>query len=235
MCEQAVIKQDITQDIFYFDIYSLPGFVSWWKFDETYGANAVDSIGNNNGTLKNMANDRVPGKSGNALEFDGSNDYVQIPDSTSLDITQDLTITAWINSSVDYSTPQYVVGKRDDTEMQFGLLLNLDEILFYTFGSPDQVGGSLSDPLADKENQWIFVAGTVDRAGNVKVYLNGLDVTFDGIADPITTASTDVYVGARGDGAGGSLYNFNGQIDEVMIFSTALSAQNISDIYDYYT
>ena len=75
---------------------SPPEAVGHWKFDEGIGSYPFDETTNNNdGTLSG-------GKFGNALEFDGFDDYVNIPDDTSLDITADITLEAWINIRKDY-------------------------------------------------------------------------------------------------------------------------------------
>lgn len=62
--------------------------VGLWHFDEGTGSTASDSSGNgNDGTLSG-------GKFGNALIFDGVDDYVHIPYDVSLDITGEITIEA---------------------------------------------------------------------------------------------------------------------------------------------
>jgi len=67
-----------------------------WHFDEGTGTIAYDSSGHaNHGTIYGGAV-WTYGKVGNALDFDGANDYVEAPDSNSLDITGKITIEAWI-------------------------------------------------------------------------------------------------------------------------------------------
>ena len=67
-----------------------PGLVGLWHFDEGIGSTAGDSSGyGNDGILSG-------GKFGNALSFDGTNNYVEVLDADSLDLTSDFTIEAWI-------------------------------------------------------------------------------------------------------------------------------------------
>ena len=64
---------------------------SWWPGD----GNARDVIGGNDGTLKKGASYGT-GRIGQAFRFDGRNDYVEVPDSTILDITDQITIDFWM-------------------------------------------------------------------------------------------------------------------------------------------
>ena len=69
------------------------GLVSWWGGDN----NALDIIGTNNGALHGDAT-YAAGKVGQAFSFDGSGDYVSIPDQPSLNPTAAITVDAWIFS-----------------------------------------------------------------------------------------------------------------------------------------
>ncbi len=79
------------------------GLAGYWNFDEGSGQNVYDATGyGNDGTLASStdSSDEDPtwetGKVGGALEFDGVDDYVKIPDSASLDITGAITIEFWV-------------------------------------------------------------------------------------------------------------------------------------------
>ena len=73
------------------------GLVGYWSFDEGDGAIARDASGNNNhGTLTNGPT-WAQGKNGTALQFDGKDDYVSVPNNSSLNIADNITIEAWIN------------------------------------------------------------------------------------------------------------------------------------------
>jgi hypothetical protein len=74
------------------------GLVGYWSFNEGAGTAAMDSSGNGNtGTLINGPT-WVSGKSGTALSFDGADDYVEIPETQSLNLSSALTVSAWINN-----------------------------------------------------------------------------------------------------------------------------------------
>ena len=75
-------------------------YISHWRFDEGSGLTVYDEneTNTNNGTLTDMdpAADRVGGKYGKALDFDGSNDYVNCGDDESLELISEITIEAWV-------------------------------------------------------------------------------------------------------------------------------------------
>jgi hypothetical protein len=88
-----------------------PGPVGWWKFDETAGTTAADSIGGRNGTLlppdpdgKGLGPKWVPGKFDGGIQFDGgpgntsaTNDYVELPIGDLISTLASTTVTAWVN------------------------------------------------------------------------------------------------------------------------------------------
>ena len=72
------------------------GMISYWKFDEGSGPTAFDSADANDGTLINGPV-WTSGQVGGALSFDGLDDYVEVPTSANLDITDAITLEAWVN------------------------------------------------------------------------------------------------------------------------------------------
>jgi len=87
------------------------GLMAYWKFDEGAGTTAGDSSGNDHtGELVNGPS-WVPGHFGNALEFDGVNDYVSVPSSIDFDTGTALTLSAWINPAT-VATRQVVISKQ---------------------------------------------------------------------------------------------------------------------------
>ena len=72
--------------------------VGWWRLDEGTGTMAYDSSGmGNNGTLRGGPK-WVAGVAGQALQFDGVDDFVEVPDDQSLRVYNEVTVMAWINA-----------------------------------------------------------------------------------------------------------------------------------------
>ena len=70
--------------------------VAMWHFDEGAGTTAFDASGNGNDGTINNATWTADGKFGSALEFDGDNDYVRVLDDPTLDLTDEVTVIAWV-------------------------------------------------------------------------------------------------------------------------------------------
>ncbi|MBI3597607.1 MAG: PxKF domain-containing protein [Nitrospirae bacterium] len=195
-------------------IFPPSGMVGWWPGD----GNANDLIGSNHGALMNGAT-FSPGTVGQAFSFDGLDDFVNVPDAASLDITNQITIEAWIKPTalggriVDKITP----GGPD------GYLLDTYSGHLRLIIGPYNLFGTTTLSL----DTFMHVAGVYDGS-TMKVYVNGaLDGSFP-LTLPIPTNNLPLRIGI--DQYGGSLYN--GLIDEVGIYNRALDASEIQAIYN---
>ena len=209
------------------------GMVSFWKFDEGSGTTAYDSYDGNDGALINGPF-WTTGQVGGALSFDGEDDYVSIPSSASLDITQAITVEMWINSpnyykryaiflikgSV-YRPLAYGLRMFDTTGRPLFQIVTLDNnIVKYNYiVSPE--------PLTN--NQWYHLVGTYDGS-HMKIYVNGLLKKEESWSGSIV--SYDYYpLEIGGYSASGSKFRYPGLIDEVAIYSRPLTAEEIQEHY----
>lgn len=194
----------------------------------------------------------VDGISGQALHFDGSNEdpsngkYVEILDNPSLDITDGLTIEAWIK--IDAYIPgshQSIVSKigGPHVERSYSLILvpnsnDEENIIFWTSSSSDGQYPALMGPVIPL-NAWVHVVGVKDSgSSSARIYLNGVLAASGNVQHPIYSGSAPVTIGAN------SLIStwdppsprdfFNGAIDEVAIYNRALSAEEINAEYHKY-
>ncbi|MHC4285297.1 MAG: LamG-like jellyroll fold domain-containing protein, partial [Planctomycetota bacterium] len=89
------------------------GLIGHWTFDEGKGMIARDSSGrNNHGTIMGSAK-WAKGRIGRALDFDGTDDFVSIPNEGNFDITGSITVTAWIRVNSFTRSWQAIVTKGD--------------------------------------------------------------------------------------------------------------------------
>ena len=83
--------------------------ISWWQFDEASGTTALDSASNNAGTLVNSPA-RVTGRFGNALQFNGVNQYVNVPSSATLNVSNRFSFTFWFRPTANFTA---ATGRKD--------------------------------------------------------------------------------------------------------------------------
>jgi hypothetical protein len=207
---------------------------AYWQFDETSDVMASDSIGSNDATVMNGAVWTSSGKSGYALSFDGVDDYVEVPDSESLDITEELTIELWFQPAVTYDATleDYVVlldRSWDAGTDSYFLLINSSGKL--QMGS---AGGNLQSTQTSWEaGTWYHVVGTYRDVGGTysgELYVNG-------VAETLTNATYDNMAGgSQKIGIGGSdrFTKLNGIIDEVVIYKRALTPSEVWDRYNLF-
>jgi hypothetical protein len=201
--------------------------VGIWLFDEGAGSIAHDSSGNGNDAEFQGEPKWVDGKIGKALWLDGSKDYLTAPDSESLDVSGDkLSIVSWIH---DDGTPSagHIVRKLGDQDGQYIYTLRVHPtapvVVIKTNGNDNRVvEGGTQLPT----NEWIHLA-TVYDGQEIRVYVNGEVVLSGPAAGNIDQSDGELRIG-RGDPAG----YFLGTIDEVGVFASALSEEDLQKIME---
>ena len=192
------------------------GLVSYWSFNDgtIKGKTVSDLLGKNDGTL--VGNPKiVNGKYGNALEFNGTSDYVDVPDDKSLQLWETYTLEAWIYQNESKSSriiDKITAGTADGP--------HLDTHPGTTLRSC--AGACISNKTQYSLKEWHHVVMTFDN-GDVKFYLDG---SFDGggnAPSPLSGNSNPLRIGA--DSNGQNL--FNGIIDEVRIYNRAIDEAEV--------
>jgi hypothetical protein len=199
-----------------------------WHFDEGSGTTTYDDSGNgNNGTIYGAT--WVSGKFKNALSFDGVDDYVDIPTFPSQN-KKSITISLWIKPLkeghgtgwANSDTIIYIGGTSSSIKLGYE---STNRILLDGWGQDGGESGVV--PL----NTWTHVV-FVQTSTSWSIYLNGIlsytrtnPYTEDTVQGTVTIGSS---LGEMGN------YNFNGLIDEVLIYNRALTDAEILDLYNYY-
>jgi len=217
------------------------GLVLALGFDEAAGSTAIDSsVSAHNGTVRQAL--RVPGKFGNALQFDGVDDWVTVTDTTAspLDLTTGMTLSAWVNPS-QMSGWETVMMKERGTAGE-GLLsyaLYAHDGAPLSQGKPVPAGyvrlGPNPATTVDRAvrgiatvalNQWTHLATTFDGAVQ-RFFVNGVEVPGSAVATvgSITVSNGSLHVGGNASSTGEF---FRGLIDEVRVYNRALTATEIT-------
>ena len=165
---------------------------------------------------------------GYALDFDGSNDYVNISDDASLTNTSAITISAWFKK-VSGSSWMSLVGKgTSDSNEEYVLMLK-DNQVYFDVGNAG--GPYLQQSTTIAPGTWHHIAAVHTRSGGtstLKVYLNGQDVggtTTNGSNSP-NDNSIALTIGSRFSTSNAL---FEGQIDDFRIWNDARTASEIQE------
>ena len=200
------------------------GMVSWWPAE----GDATDIADGNDGTLANGAT-FAAGRVGQAFDFDGVNDYVVVPDAANLDITQAVTMEAWVKLDNYPSLNNTIVMKGNTSSGRaYGMWVrNTGDILIsYYNGAWYHLypGGQ-----GFTTGAWHHVVGVIDTVNNYRaIYIDGVRVASSSAAIPSMPANGySLYIGSRT-----GTWPTNGRIDEATIYNRALTATEIQAIYD---
>ena len=195
------------------------GLVSYYPFNN----DSYDYYGSNDGVAQNGAFLNYSGKVGGSYQFDGSDDFVNVSDDNSLDLTNQLSIFAWIKTSTGgASVQQSIVGKDSGSSGYVFKVCDIStpgDLCFFSSGT-----GWVSSDTIVNDGVWHLV-GVTGQGTSGTFYLDGEpDGTFTfGAA---TTNNVNLLIGKNYDNK-----DFNGQIDEVMIFNRSLTDQEVMSLY----
>ena len=167
----------------------------------------------------------LTGDPDSAAAFDGVNDYVLVPDSSSLDLTAGVTLEAWIKRSKSGAW-QVVVGKPGNGLSKYenyALWFNTQNQVVAYFG--DGVGFvSVVSPL---DTSWHHVAASYNNA-TARLYVDGAQAAQATSPIHLTANSLPLNLGRTNSGA----YYFGGLLDEVAVYATALPSDRILAHYE---
>ena len=191
-----------------------------YGFNEGAGAVVNDTSGQGNGGTITGATWTTAGRYGAGLSFNGTNSWVTVPSKASLNLTNGMTLMAWVNPSTATGVQDVLIKEGTGADLYNLYARNWR-------GRPESnvlVGGTnrAAEGSSLPTNTWSHLAGTYD-GGTLRFFLNGVQVASTGVAGPIATSTGVVRIG------GNSLWGeyFRGTIDEVRVYNRALSGSEI--------
>jgi hypothetical protein len=203
--------------------------LGYWRFEEAAGS-AVDSSGNGrDGTYMNGVTPGLfPGAlsiGGKSAAFDGASSFVDLPGSWGGAAMTELTLEAWVNPSDPVTGDfQAILSGHDPNSFAHFQLFSAGNMGVYADV------GFVAAPIvsATPTDTWRHVVMTA-KSGETKVYVNGTQV-----GATVTTAFTNIAESSNVDIGIGHLGTrwFNGLLDEVAIYDSALSPDRIVAHYD---
>lgn len=212
--------------------FSNEGLIYEYSFEEGQDNNVV-GIGSYQGQLKGNV-ERVKGKVGEGLLFDGKGSNVKVSDTASLDLAETGSIEVWIYAK---SIPPFagIVHKGDKSDFS-------DEAYSLQFWLNNQVAlivnngnnyTMVTSKIPIELNTWYHVVGSWDSKG-MRIYINGVENNSTQNTTVAQNSSGGLHIGSQTeDNYSKQWLNlpFDGIIDEVSIYDKAIGASEIKEHY----
>ena len=200
-------------------LFSTTWLAGYWNFDEGTGSSTLDQSGNGNTGSWNGASGGtnnthyVAGKVGSYMgSFDGTTNYIQIPSSTAYTSIQSKSMWVFISAA---GNPYLMDEGGNDNWIQIAS----SHVRSATSG-----GCILDSTMTVALNTWYYITTAFDGATSM-LYING---SLDSSKSCSGNSPGVVTIGSSSGGAGG----LNGFIDDVRIYSRALSASEVAALYN---
>ncbi|MGA2255043.1 MAG: LamG-like jellyroll fold domain-containing protein [Thermoguttaceae bacterium] len=197
--------------------------VGWWKLNEGTSATAHDlgQSPNDNGaiTASSWAQSSTATDEPYALAFNGSSTVVNLGQPSKLQISGQITISAWIKPS-SITTQQFIIAGGSSYNTYTFLDLTGG---YYEVGSDNGAYHLAAHQIPSGDlNTWVLLTGTYDGS-TWRLYRDGIQVA--STADAVGAVTTG---GGWEIGAAGNTSYFSGDISNVRVYSTAISAAGIA-------
>jgi len=192
-----------------------------------------DSSGNNFTPTAVGNPSEITGAVGQAIGLNGSTQYMVVPNNSALSFSGDFTISTWLKVNTDSSGAGTSIVAKHNSGASTGYVF-----FYYNNRLILQFGNGSSWPASDVRSSTVIPQGswqyvTVTRSGGtVKFYLNGtLDSTGSTISTAIPDSGGDMWIGHDVNQSNVSEHHLNGGIDDLKMYSRALSAEEVSGLY----
>jgi hypothetical protein len=209
-------------------IYEWDGLLAHWKLNQTSGTVATDSsLSTNHGTYTNGvvlgSTGPYPGAGSDAANFDGVNDYVATANEYLYDLSGPLSVAAWIK--VDTFTKQWqAIVTKGDTAWR---LLRDDTNNGVTFACTGLSTLRVASVASVNDGAWHHVVG-VYTGSQLQMYIDGVLDNSVASTGAISRNGYSVQIGRNAEVAS---KEFDGRIFDVRIYSVALSAADVAELY----
>jgi hypothetical protein len=208
------------------------GLEGYWKFDEDSGAVATDSSGNGRiGTIYNGGSLSEAGKSGHSLTTDGDNDYLDTGYDVDWNENAQVSISFWVKPDNMRLEKAGMLGKTNDRGWSF--YQSNDDVVFTYMDSEGGASNGMDGSWGSGtlvEDQWTHLA-YVWNGTESKFYANGTLASSAPSKNPALNMDLDDSMLIGGNITISHASYFPGSIDDVRVYSRALSESEIKLIY----
>lgn len=208
----------------------------WYEFNYNDGSIVYDLSGNNNtGTVSGAT--WTADATGGSFRFDGTNDCMSIPASSSLALGgTGYTISVWIKSNGTLTSQKdfagiYHKGLVSENQNRYYILCTAGETLMSGFYDTESTGRNATTPtLTGFNGVWKHVVATFNGAtDSIAIYVNGvLSTNVTGITQTFGTTAETTYIGNIDNS---TTYTFKGDIDAVIVENHAITSNEVLRLY----
>ncbi len=205
----------------------LLGLVGYWRFEDQAGTTMSDASGQgNDGTLIGKAR-RTLGKFGQALELDGTTGLVQVPHAAALNPgTSNFTLSVWVRNRKQ-DVWLWNLFFKDDGKLQSYYYFGVATKPRFEFSTGD-AKVTIDGQAGVNDNRWHHLVAVRNSTYSAQLYVDGVLDSSASCAPSQNTSirtTTPLSIGA----GNGSFYA--GLIDDVRVYSRALSAEEVRQLY----
>lgn len=196
----------------------------------TYGTTWFDLSGDNDGTLTNGPT--YNSSDGGVIDFDGTDDYVNLGDNSILRFTGSCTYSCWFYITGTGGTNPRLISKSGNSSARSMDLFyqNNDNLLRFVVAPTTSTISMVTSTSTVSQNTWYNIAGVYDSSNQtLKIYINGNeDNSTTGPSSITNNNNRDYWIGAGNR----SIDWFDGNLPQAFIYNRALSATEIAHNYN---
>jgi len=199
-----------------------------WTFDEGAGDVARDSSEKcEDGKINGAA--WIDGKFGKALSFNGTSDYVEVPDIPDLNPQKAMSMGCWVYITGNAGVHRDIISKDGESVERQYLMTSSDINKFRAhIWTSDGVAHYFDGETSVELETWYHIAQTYDGS-DLKLYVNGKEDGSISFSGDIIVTGQPVRIGG-GANPGAAAYHIPGIIDEVVIFNVALEEKDVQTL-----
>ncbi len=199
-----------------------------------FTGNANDQSGSsNNGTVSGatLTTDRFS-NANSAYQFNGTSNYISVPNFAAIAPTNELTISMWAKSDITTSNCLFMLSPDDPADRCVGCAQYSNSgstMMIWDYGNISGNGRTTAPSIPADLSGWHHYVYIVSQSGNKKqMYLDGVSKSNVAYAGTCTNKNLPLYIGAGNDGGQGGNIRFRGKIDDICIYNRALTAAEVT-------
>ena len=217
---------------------SVPVFaqpVAHWRFDESAGFTAYDSAGPYDAMVVEPAAFVAGGVDGNCIAIPGDG-YVQVGYVLHFFGNTNFSLSCWVKTDPGYPDHGFVAGMNTATlPGGYHIALNTGSGFGAQntahFNATNVPGSEATSTAVVNDGQWHHIVAVHKASDSTRIYVDGAPAEDLGVAVPIIDSDAPFVIGGRKTLAGWVINQFNGMVDDLQIYNSALCDPDVEYLY----